>query len=300
LQNLGISPDASILGYLPSYWAKHPSIGQITFRHLMSHRSGLDVTAANGAALGLSGGVSGQSVATLRTLIAAGIQNGNLLAEGENAPYINANFALLRVLVPRMTYGEAYLTGFMDPAKSNEDAVYSAFFAQLASAYVLQPTGMVPTNCAPRETLENQTLYYSILNNNVGDLRNHAIGGNFQRICGATGFYLSAVELAGVLAYQRHSNAIIGNAMRSEMNNSFLGWMNPATFENTITGDFGTYRAHGGDSASNGATAGMAGCMMDFPIQVQAVLLINSRGGPGGAASCSLLRNAYDGAWTYP
>lgn len=299
LQNLGISLDESISPHLPSYWTQHGTVGAITFRHLLSHRSGLDVS-ATGVNLGQSGGIGGQSVATLRALIAAGIDTDWLLAEGEETPYVNANFALIRVLVPRLTLGEAFLTGLMDPAKSNEDAVYSAYFSQLASAYVLEPTGMPATACGPREILQTQTLYYSILNNDEGDLRDHAIGGNFQRICGATGFYLSAVEVAGVLAYRRHSNAIINATMRAEMDASFLGWLQPEAFGDFFMGTFGTYRAHGGDSAVDGTTPGVAGCMMDFPIHLQAVLLINSRGGPGGAASCGLLRDAYDAAWVYP
>ncbi len=296
LQLTGISLDASISGYLPSYWTQGNNIGMITFRHLMSHRSGLDV----GVGGGQSGGVSGQSVQTLRNVIAAGIIPGNLLGEDLATPYVNANFALLRVLVPIMIYGEGFHTAQMDVAKSNEDEVYTASFSDLASVLVLEPTGMAPTACQPRESLSKQTLYYNINNNNAADLLDHAISGNHQRVCGATGFYLSAVELAGVLAHLRHSNHILDASMRTQMNFSSLGWLNPESFAGALNGDFGSYRAHGGDSSNDNTAAGVATCMMDYPIQVQAVLLINSRGGPGGSGTCALLRDAYDASWVAP
>ncbi len=300
LQLTGVSLDASISSYLPSYWAQGSNISAITFRHLMSHRSGLDVGASGASPGAQTGGVSGQSVQTLRNVIAAGIIPSNMLDEGQATPYVNANFALLRVLVPVMLYGEAYHTLQMDGAMSNEDEVYSASFSELTSLLVFEATGMAPTACQPRETPSQQTLYYNINNNNMADLLDHAIAGNYQRVCGATGFYLSAVELARVLAYLRHSNHIVNAAMRSEMNASRLGWLNPQSFAAQLDGDFGSYRAHGGDSNSGSTAAGAATCMMDYPIQVQAVLLINSRGGPGGAATCALLRDAYDAAWVAP
>ena len=36
----GIPFDTPIAGYLPTYWAKGPNVGKITFRHLMTHRRG--------------------------------------------------------------------------------------------------------------------------------------------------------------------------------------------------------------------------------------------------------------------
>jgi hypothetical protein len=42
----------------------------------------------------------------------------------------------------------------------------------------------------------------------------------------------------------------------------------------------------------------MTGCMMNYPIEVEAVVIINSRGGSlGGGHACAVLRDAYDDAW---
>jgi CubicO group peptidase (beta-lactamase class C family) len=41
LNERGISLDTPIIGYLPDYWTEGPGIERITFRHLLTHRSGL-------------------------------------------------------------------------------------------------------------------------------------------------------------------------------------------------------------------------------------------------------------------
>jgi CubicO group peptidase (beta-lactamase class C family) len=300
LQLAGVSLDASIDPYLPSYWTRGSNIAQVTFRHLMSHRSGLDVGPDGSNPGATTGSVTGQGIQALRNVIAAGVDVDNMLDEGASTPYVNANFGLLRVLAPMVLFGEAYHTGQMDVAKTNEDEVFSASFSELASVLVLEPTGMAPTACGPRETAGKQTMYYNINNASSADLLNHAIDGNPQRVCGATGFHLSAIELGGILAHLRYTDHIINASMRSQMNASSLGWLNPVRFGPQLDGEFGSYRAHGGDSSASNTAAGVATCMMDYPINVQAVLLLNSRGGPTGAAVCALLRDAYDASWTAP
>lgn len=79
----------------------------------------------------------------------------------------------------------------------------------------------------------------------------------------------------------------------------FLGWLDPVAFGAYVSGTFADYRAHGGDYPLSDVP-GMTGCMMNFHINVQASLLINSRGGDLGGHACALLRDAFDGAWVAP
>ena len=44
-----ISYDTPIAGFLPKYWAKGPNVNKITFRHLMTHRSGLNFNVSSSA-----------------------------------------------------------------------------------------------------------------------------------------------------------------------------------------------------------------------------------------------------------
>jgi CubicO group peptidase (beta-lactamase class C family) len=83
LNDSRLSYDTPIVGFLPSYWAKGPNVNTITFRHLMTHTSGL--------------GVAGQSDSDfefMKTRVAAG---------GVPAPapymYQNMNFGLCRILI---------------------------------------------------------------------------------------------------------------------------------------------------------------------------------------------------------
>jgi hypothetical protein len=74
------------------------------------------------------------------------------------------------------------------------------------------------------------------------------------------------------------------------------GLAQPRRFSGLVDGNFGVYRAHGGDIGT-GSNPGFTGCMMNYPILLQAVVLINSGGGNLGAHACTMLRDAYDNAW---
>jgi hypothetical protein len=99
----------------------------------------------------------------------------------------------------------------------------------------------------------------------------------------------------------RYTDEIIDDEIRGLMNTGFLGWLNPGTFADlvgsaTFEGDWGIYRAHGGDS-HNMPVPGMQSCMMNYPIQVEAVVLVNSRGNGFSGHVCTVLRDAFDDAW---
>jgi len=285
LAEAGISVDASIAPYLPTGWDQGinmsgTAISDITFRHLMTHRSGL---AESG----------NQTLVELEQAIAAGSSG---IVSFENAPYINTNFSLLRVLVPQVLVGQDIIdvyTGIL-PA----DQVYAGLFEQYVSVNVLAPAGINAPACAPREGASSRTLYYlfGAPTSDAGlDL------GDWGLRCGATGYYLSAVELGALLAYMRYTDEIIDDSIRDLMNTGYLGWLNPVRFAGFIVspdadGDWGIYRAHGGDSA-NGNVRGMTSCMMNYPINVEAVVLINSRGNNISGHACRVLRDAYDDAW---
>ena len=97
----------------------------------------------------------------------------------------------------------------------------------------------------------------------------------------------------------RFTETILDGQTRQLMDNLFLGWLDKVAFASYVSGAFADYRAHGGDYPI-GNVRGMTGCMMNFHINVQASLLVNSRGGNLGAHACALLKNAFDAAWVAP
>lgn len=280
LNESGLSVDESIADYLPSNWEQGSGVNTLTFRHLLTHTSGLDPNSLSANSAG------GQTLETLEEIIETGTPG---VLSFNNAVYTNANFSLLRILIPQIIIGDDIISIYANVLA--EDYVYAALYADYVYYHVLEPANIDARFCAPDDENSERTLSYSFTSLAPG-----VDHGDWSLSCGATGYYLSAVELARLLATMRYTDNVIDNQTRDLMNDGFLGWLNPVTFSAFVTGEQGAYRAHGGDSAT-GSNPGMSGCAMNFPIYLEAVLLINSRGGSIGGHACTVLRNAYDDAW---
>ena len=283
LDAAGVSVDASISSHLPSDWFQGNNVDDITFRHLLTHRSGLNSAQVNSANL------EGQTLQSLEDFIFQGTTG---ILPFNSAVYTNANFALMRILIPLLTTGEELIEIYSNVLP--EDEVYAALYADYISDEVLEPAGVNTPLCSPAEELSSQTFGYLFPDPSTG-----VPFGDWSLGCGATGWYLSTLELGSFMAFLRYTNDIVDFGTRVSMDADYLGWLNPATYAGLVAGAFGPYRAHGGDSAS-GAVPGMTGCMMKFPTAIEATLLINSRGGAIGGHPCRVLRDAYDDAWTSP
>jgi hypothetical protein len=277
----GISVGEGISDFLPSAWTQGAGVSNVTFRHLLTHQSGLD---PNGLSCCTE---AGQTLETLEQIIETGTPG---ILGFSQADYTNANYSLLRILIPQITIGEAVISNYANVLP--EDFVYAELYAQFVTNEVLQPANVNVPGCSPREDTSSRTQYYSFTS--PGDPGIDL--GDWSLSCGATGWYLSAFELGSLLAFVRHTNSVIDDEIRDLMDDGNLGWLNPITFSSYVDGEFGVYSAHGGDIGSGG-NPGMTGCMMNYPIQVQATLLINSRGGNLGGHACTLLRDAFDNAW---
>jgi len=271
----GVGPDDSIAPYLPPSWTKGACIpeGQcssdLTFRDLLTHRSGLDAN-NNGP----------YDYASLRTYVEQGVNPAF-----KTFVYQNANFALLARVVLPMLLG-------LDPEDAADPAVSaSALYRFAVASFLFQPIGVV-ADCLPTDA--NRTFLYRFPYANTTGRD----PGDWTPFCGSGGWYLSAVELLNFFAHVRYDDAILSPLARQAMDFGFLGWMNPVDYS-FAAGTFGTYRGHGGDlgvdpTVDNGADT----CAMNFPEDVQAVVLINSHGG-AYPYQCAALKQAYEDAWIF-
>ena len=175
--------------------------------------------------------------------------------------YSNINFCVLREVVEHVS-GETYV-----------DYVQSV---------LLTPAGIGGMSCKPGNA--NATLYYT-------DADDQNAGGQYSdytEVCGAYGWYASAIDLGRLMAHYRNNTTLsqsIAQQMRTDCNGiRCLGFRTRPTSEGTAYGHSGAWTING-----NGARAGMA----YFPRGIDAALVMNSQGGSGFV----ILRDAYNKAF---
>ncbi len=278
LRDNGISINTPIAGFLPDDWAQGPRIGEITFKRLMNHRSGIDF--ASPAASCCSPGA--QTVDSLKAIIAAGSTGS---ADGDPHIYTNANYSLMRILIPLIAIDSGVIQNWANIWPLED--VYAALYAIYVDDNVLSPAGINKTGCFSAQSNATRTLYYDMATPGADG----SDPGDWTLACGAAGWRLSAVELGSFMAYLRFTNTILDTQTRKQMDDLFLGWLDPGVFSAHVAGAFGDYRGHGGDYN------GMTGCMINFHINVQASLIVNSEGGGFPTHVCRTLKDAFDNAW---
>jgi hypothetical protein len=100
------------------------------------------------------------------------------------------------------------------------------------------------------------------------------------------------------MVYRRYTEVLLSQESRDLMDKHFLGWHAPDPWPDSTKGVYGTYLVHGGDlyDPDGDPSREMHGCAMQFPIQVEAVVLINSST-TLSQYQCTMLREAFENAW---
>lgn len=270
LREAGLGTEARIWPFLPRDWTLGPGVDGLRFHHLLTHQSGLTSTNGNFSQT--------LSDAGLQTAIAAGAD------PGADYNYLNANFALFRVILP-LLWREAGLT-----TANNDNPVASAFFY---AVYIIEEIfgrmgGVFGGNASTSPLDSNPTRYYQAANSAIGSAY-----GNWAMIAGGGGWHLSARELAAFLAFITYTDDILTPTQRIGMDQLLYGWQPP------VVSGFGSYLGHGG-SISNNTNAPFPAVrtgIMKFNLQVEAAVVANSRITGSGDSATRLLREAYDAAW---
>ena len=270
LADRGISVDSAIGPHLPAGWARGNGVQSITFRQLLTHRSGFGQNAPGS-----------NQYASLQTMAAQAVP-----AKGQ-FDYDNANFGLMRVLV-------SVLQG-IDPTLIDADpaALSAAAFIQRAVSQY-QAVG-VPYSCNP--SASSPTLQYHFPDSGGAGYDEPPSG----LACGGFGAFISARDLARTMAYLRYTSELMPATSFQQMKSGYLGFMNPANNYGFAQGSFGVYHTHGGDW-DHGA-GGLDSCVMMYPIHVEAAVLINSSrkasgvGYPQGGYQCTVMKWAFENAW---
>lgn len=192
LDSKGISYDAKIIGYLPTYWTKGPNIDKISFRHLLNHTSGFSTNS------------SSSDYAFMKGRVAAGVPAANV---GTTGDYENMNFGLMRILMPIINGNVNKGTTFINIPALNDsvwDAVTLLHYRNYMQAYVFNPAGVPNVQFEPIAGGQN-ALAYRFPHANVGGWNS----GNLAPVAGGAGWRLSTKELLNVMNHMRRKNTIL-------------------------------------------------------------------------------------------
>jgi CubicO group peptidase (beta-lactamase class C family) len=190
-----ISLNAHILPYLPKYWAKGPGVDQLTFNHLLTHKSGLVVPNAPGAC----------DYLFMKDRIAQGVSG--------MPGYLNINYALCRILIS--TIDAPYL---FDPLPTTNDNYWdlttTRYFTRYITENIFDPAGVGSTLDHPDPNALAYPIPVMTPGWNSGDLKS---------LCAAVGWHLSVNDLLSVMAAFRRAGSIVDPAKAQIMLDRQIG-----------------------------------------------------------------------------
>jgi hypothetical protein len=202
LNDKKMSYDTKIVDWLPKYWAKGPHIDQITFRDLMTHRSGFNT------------GKSDSDYGFMKANVAAGVT-----AHG-TYHYQNMNFGLCRILISTITGVIPTTAVFNIPLLSNFNDLVWDFttingYVNYVQNHVFAPAGVTgPSLDHPGP----DALAYTFP---VGG--NGWNSGNLASVSGGAGWHASVDDLLTVMGTFRRAGSIMTKAQAQTMLDSGFG-----------------------------------------------------------------------------
>jgi len=255
-----IDLDDEIGPFLPNSWNPSNDVQDITFRQLLNHTSGLHIN--------VNDGENGQLYENLKEVVQ------NTAVGSKTYDYVNINFAFFRVLIPKM----------INAGGLNDELDYANAYENYIQNQVLNPIGI--SGASLKQEGIDALLYPFPYDNSTGK-----DPGDWTLISGAGGWYMSAFQLAHLIAYVWHSETLISKEMRFEMNTSLLGLS-----ESVDNGEHGFYQAKGGGLRYGSAPKKGLDCMfMNYPNGIQVVVLLNST--DAAFPLHPKLRDLFDDSW---
>jgi CubicO group peptidase (beta-lactamase class C family) len=198
LNDKNISYDAPIVGHLPQYWAKGQNVDKITFRHLMTHTSGLDYNVKSSAS----------DYGFMKSQVAAGTSNLGKYW------YQNMNFGLCRILIATINGNIAPGTSFNLPFIPNSNDIIWDFvtiqaYVQYVHDHVFAPAGVSgPSLDHPAPDALAYTFPVGANGWNSGDL---------ATVCGGAGWHMSVDDLLEIMGTFRRKGTIMSKTQAQTM-----------------------------------------------------------------------------------
>jgi CubicO group peptidase (beta-lactamase class C family) len=257
-----MSIDQVMSTFLPGSWTLGSNVDNITFRELLTHRSGFRSTAYYAKC----------SHSELKDLISNGVTIGNKSIRS----YQNVNFALMRLIIP-------IIEGTNPSSDSDAAGFANAYIKYVQDNVLITAGGTTATrDCKPENS--NPTLYYD---------RPYVSGGGWNGdgdltlYTGGFGWNISLTDLGNVIGKFAQTEEILSIATRNDMYNGALGI-------NQYPGKQGNYYGHGGKWTDG--TRGLNTFYMIFPNNNVHVVLFMNSDSPSQSLGQRII-DAYDDSW---
>jgi len=197
LDDKNLSYDTPIISYLPKYWAKGVGINQITFRHLLTHRSGFNT------------GGSGSDFPLMKSKIAAGVSGVGTYH------YENMNFGLCRILISVINGNIGVDTTFQSNNDANWDYVTIQAYNQYAQQTVFGSSSVTRATLAhPSDT----ALAYKFPASDSSGWNS----GDLSTMSGGAGWHMSVNEVLNVMgAFRRKGTIMTATRAQALLDNMF-------------------------------------------------------------------------------
>jgi CubicO group peptidase (beta-lactamase class C family) len=257
LDDKGIGYDTPIINYLPGYWSKGANINKITFRHLLTHKSGF------------STGGSATDFATMKSKVAAGVPGVG------SYDYENMNFGLCRILIAIIN-GAVAKSAMYSPSYLNDafwDLNTINAYKSYMQAKVFTPSGVANAAFEPLLATPDALAYPFPFGSTKG-----WNSGDLKTVAGGAGWRLSIKELLNVMHHVRRKNTIVTAAKAQYMLDNYFGIDQKIA---TVNGNL--YNKNGAWGTGDGRTEQ---CVAYFlPQGMELAAFVNS---PIGASNFSL------------
>lgn len=273
LQMKGKTGDEFIVNYLPPSWNVHQSYGSLTFKQLLSHNSGFQM--------------SDRSYDSLKLMMT--LPQGNTARQ-----YNNANFALCRILLPYLKYGAGYIANQVSVEGIEEFTAIE--FRKIMRDLVLQPSGLTYWDKVDFKDWHHNndpnyipTRYYLFSDLASGSDSNS----DDVLIAGSRGLVLSTYEVAQVI--NAFENGQLLPAMTVQMmKTAGCGFDGVGGF----SGAKGKYYWKNGGGINRTGQGGES-IIMIFPNDIRVSINTNSRINPDDqlVGAPANIAKAYDDAW---
>jgi CubicO group peptidase (beta-lactamase class C family) len=266
----GMDADDFMYHWLPAYWNRTAGANEnITFAHLMDHRSGF------------STGGSASDWQTMKSNVEAGVSFFDI----GDSDYENMNFGLIRILMatiggyihPNTNFGFEFINDML------WDVLTQVAYDDYMQTYVFNPVGAHPTL---------DTNIYSVLAYRWDSSTAGWNSGNLAGSSGGVGWHMTVTEILDVVRAFRHANIVSLGGMSDIILGSW-GLNSPIGGESTAAGNI-YYKAGRWTKGGDPATDRTEQCfVMLMPNDMELVVFVNSQITDQGMSLTNLVRTLF-------